>query len=127
MRADNIFLCSLAHGTRSADPFADDPVLHLLHDVVLQHLPSPSERPIYLPHISLVYSNMPAEERKQIVSGLYASGRARRVDVDVAGVELRAGGQESQGVRSALFDRIVIVVTKDVLPEQWRPVAEIAL
>jgi hypothetical protein len=80
-----------------------------------------------LPHVSLVYSHMSTDERKQVVADLYASNRVRNIDGHSARVELRADGAESEGVRSAVFDRVVVVVTKDVAPEQWKPVAEIVI
>lgn len=105
---------------------ADDPALHALHDNILAHLPSPTERPTYFPHVSLVYSDMPPADRQAAVDGLYADGRARAVAGGKA-VELRAHGADKDGARTAKFDRVVVVVTKDVLPEDWVPVAEVRI
>lgn len=50
-----------------------------LHRLTLDRLPSPTERPVYFPHVSLLYSDMPMSERQAIVDELYRSERAREV------------------------------------------------
>lgn len=102
-----------------------------MHQNLLLALPSPTERKPFYPHISLLYSTIPIEEREKIVDELYRDGLVR--SLGGGGVELFEPGQKEEGivagkgVKGARCDRVSVVRTKGLEVEEWVVVGEVRI
>ncbi|CED83515.1 RNA ligase/cyclic nucleotide phosphodiesterase [Phaffia rhodozyma] len=124
-RGEEYFRCVLV-------ALEEHPDLMLFHDLTLKFLPSPSERPVYFPHISLLYSDISLEDRQIIVDELYRSKRVRSMPCGgialVSSPSILGDSEAEQSetlIETVSFDRVSICVTKGIEPEAWKPVGEV--